>query len=191
MEGGYTSSATYSLAVAIPLLLLGVLIHQRAKARTNAVPLFWLATGILIGAIKWELHFFVRSALLALGQAVQLAPTRMSAVIWLVTLGTPLLLFGSAYGFVRVRASGPSEIARRPLLVVGMVMAAALAIGAVFMTEQVSALEYGRTRAAFEIWDAGTTAWLLAGIVSSVVVPVLVGSVVLTLALRVPATASR
>lgn len=174
------SSATYGLAIAAPLFLIGIAVRQRALAMKNrvaAAPLFWLAVGIFVGAIKWELHLFVRSAVLTAGGLAELQPAQMSILMWVVALGCPALLFGSTYAFLRHRSPGPARVLRAPLVLVAMMGSAALAIGAVFATGPVSS--YGTFRP--DVWNAGSTAWLFAGIVTSCALPVIVGSLILRL----------
>jgi len=172
--------ATYSLAVVALLVLLGVAVRQRAlamKDRAGAAPLFWLAVGLFIGTVRWELHIFVRSAAFACGGFVKLQAAQMHALMWIVSLACPLVLFASTYAYLRHRAPGPSSVLRAPMVLVTMAASSALAIGAVFATNPVA--EAGPRTA--ELMIAGYNAWLMAGIVTSCALPVMVGVLMLRL----------
>jgi hypothetical protein len=169
-----------ALAIAVPLFLGGVAVRQRALAMKNraaAAPLFWLAVGVFIGSVRCELHVFVRSAALAGGSLAKLHPGQMGAVMWIVTLGCPLLLFWSTYAYLRHRAPGPSRLLRAPFVLVAMAASGALAIAAVFATNPVGSIGFS----SYEIAKEGYDAWLLAGIVTSCALPVIVGTLMLRL----------
>jgi hypothetical protein len=177
-----SESASYALAVAAPLVLGGIAVHQRAlalKDRATAAPLFWLAVGIFVGAVRSEVHFFVRPAAVVLGNLAKLQSGQMALLMWIVTLGSPLLLFASTYVYLRHRAPRPARVLRTPYVVAAMAGSGALAIAAVFATSPVQGY-------AWELLEDGSGvsgfyAWLLAGIVTSCALPVIVGTIMLRL----------
>ncbi|MDB5212726.1 MAG: hypothetical protein JWO86_653 [Myxococcaceae bacterium] len=183
-------NASYALAVAAPIFLVVVAVRQRALAMKNraaAAPLFWLAVGIFVGAVRCELHLFVREAAMACASVAKLGPAQMNALMWIVTLGCPLVLFASTYGYLRHGAPGPSRVLRAPFVLVVMAASGAMAIAAVFLTNPIASSARIPSAVALAAWNA----WFLAGIVTSCALPVIVGGLMLrtlragTLALRV------
>ena len=85
----------------------------------------WLAKhrrtiGLFVGGVRCELHDFVRWVALAAGGLAHLQPEPMQRLMWLVTLGCPLLLCASTFAYLRHAAPAPSRLLRAPGLLVGM-----------------------------------------------------------------------
>ena len=180
--GEAIGDAYYALAIAAPLFLGGMAYRQRAlvlQDRTSAAPLFWLAVGLFIGSVRCELHRFVRHAAFAGGGLAHLGADQMGALMWVVTLGCPLMLFASTYAYLRHRAPGPTRLVRARGVLLAMACSGAIAIAAVFATGPVSGHAYSLLTP--DAMFAGFRGWLFAGIVMSCALPVLVGTIMLRL----------
>jgi hypothetical protein len=177
--------AYYVLAVVAPLYLGWVAYRQRARVlraegddaltiRAAAAPLFWLAIGLFVGSIRCELHLFVRSAAMTTGALVKLGAEQMTALMWIVTLACPLLLFLSTYAYLRHRAPGPSQVLRTRAVLLALAISGAMGIAAVFATGSVT--HKGYSMLPLETVTSGYMAWVFAGIVTSTVLPVVIGT---------------
>ena len=178
----HMSWATYALTIAGPLYLGVVAYRQRRLAMKNrvaAAPIFWLTIGLFIGAVRAELHEFVRYAALSGGGLAHVTPAQMNALMWIVTLACPLLLFASAYAYLRHRAPGPSTLMRTRGILLALAGSGGIGIAAVFLTNPVA--RRGVRHVAIETFLAGHTAYVLAGIVTSAMLPVLIGALLLRL----------
>lgn len=170
-------NAAYALAVVGPLVLAGLVLRHRAEAmrdRASGAPLFWLAIGLFIGAVRCELHDFVRSATLAGGGFAQLGAVQMHRLMWLVTLGSPAALIVSTLAYLKYGAPAPSRLLRARGLLVTMALSGVAAVAAVFATGAFTRRFYATLP--LEVAVAGYEAWLVAGVVASCAVPVVVGS---------------
>jgi len=172
--------ASYALAVVAPVVLGTVAYRFRARAmrdraRATAAPLFWLAIGFFVGAIRSGMSMFVRLAAFASGAVARFDAGQMRAVMWIVTLGSPCLLAAATYTFLRHRAPPPQAFLRARGVLVALAFSAAAGIAAVFATAPIAV---ARRQLPPDVLDAGATAWVFAGIVTSCVLPIVVGAIV-------------
>ena len=175
-------NAYYALAIAAPLFLFGVAARQRMlvlRDRAGAAPLFWLAVGLFVGSVRSALHGFVRYSALAAGARLHFRADQMSALLWIVTLACPLVLFASTYAYLRHRAPGPSRVLRARGVLVALLGSGAVSVAAVFATGSVAQRAYRGLPV--DTIVAGTHGWLFAGIVTSCALPVIVGTIMLRL----------
>jgi len=177
-----TDHASYALAVVAPIFLGVIAVRQRRlvlRDRAGAAPLFWLAIGLFIGSVRSELHVFVRFAAFATGGALHLGADSMTRLMWVVTLGCPLVLFASTFAYLRHRAPGPDGFVRARGALVAMAFSGAIAIAAVFVTGALGTRVWSTLSG--DAISAGVFSWLVAGIVTSCVLPVAVGTLMLRL----------
>lgn len=164
--------ATTALGVIAPLALAGFAIHQRARAKDASS--FWLAVGFFVATIRCELHELVRYLTLAGAAVGHLDPAQTGALVWMVTLASPCLLAAGTYTFLRHCAPLPSGFVRGRGIVVSLVLGAASAIAAVFLTRPVG--HHANRIIAEGAYVAGVHAWLVSSIVMSAMLPILVGA---------------
>jgi hypothetical protein len=175
-------NATYALAVTGPIVLGVLALRYRALAiKTGALsaPLFWLAVGLFIGCVRSELHNFVRAAALACAGLLRLAPGQTATMMWVLTLGCPIVLFASVVGYLRYRAPTPSRLLPSRGVLLALTASGAIAIGAVFATSPIAMR--GSAMLTREVAFEGYAAWLLASIITSCALPVIVGAIMLSL----------
>ena len=129
---------------------------------------------IYAGACSCCEHELVRFVTLAGAAAGHLDPAQTGALVWIVTLASPLLLAAGTYTFLRHHAPKPENLARGRGIVASLVAGAVVAIAAVFLTRPVG--HHANRMIALDAYVAGVHAWLVASIVMSAMLPILVGT---------------
>lgn len=176
-----SNTALYVLTVVVPIQLGIAAYRQRARALggdRNAAPLFWLAIGLFVGSVRCELHNFVYGAAVTTGGFAKLGPSQMSALVWIATLACPCALFMTTYAYLRHHAPGPSQLLRARAPMLGLAVSGTLGIGAVFFA---GALVRRADQLSDEVLFAASDGWIFSGILMSVLLPLVIGTMVLRL----------